>query len=438
MGSIKDLEEYIADMCDKARDASYTLAQSTSSERNKALLVLAEKLCDPAVIGKILKKNDADVSSAKKNNIADAMVDRLKLDETRIKNISTAIIKIINLPDPLGKGDCWNRPSGLFIRRAATPLGVVGMIYESRPNVTADAAALCIKSGNTVILRGGKEAINSNTAIVDVIKRSLKETGFDKNCVQLIEDTTRESANILMKQHGKIDVLIPRGNAALINSVNENSRIPVIETGVGNCHIYVDYNADFDAAADIIVHSKARPSVCNAVETVLVSEQIYREFLPVMKKRLDELNTEIRGCPKTLEALLTDQQSFNDASPATDEDYFTEYLDYILAVKVVKDVSEAISHINKHNTKHSEAIITNDIKNAREFQAKVDAAAVYVNVSTRFTDGEEFGFGAEIGISTSKQHARGPAGLNELTTVKYLIDGDNLVRESDAKILKKD
>jgi len=225
----------------------------------------------------------------------------------------------------------------------------------------------------------------------------------------------------LMRQHGKIDVLIPRGNAPLINNVRENSRIPVIETGVGNCHIYVDYNADFDAAANIIVRSKFRASVCNAVETVLVSEKIYKDFLPVMKKRLNELNTEIRGCEKTLEIL-------KDATPATDEDYYAEYLDFIVAVKVVKDVAEAIAHINKHNTKHSDAIITNDMKNAKEFQEKVDAVAVYVNVSTRYTDGEEFGFGAEIGISTSKLHARGPVGLNELTTVKYLIDGDNLVR----------
>lgn len=438
MGSIKNLEEYIEKMCGRARAASYTLAYSPLSERNRALLILAEKLCDPEIMGKIQKKNDTDVSRAEKNNIAASMVDRLKLDETRIKNISLALIKIINLPDPLGKGENWTRPNGLSVKCVRTPLGVVGMIYESRPNVTVDAAALCIKSGNTVILRGGKEAINSNRALIEVIKQSLKEAGLDQNSVQLIGDTTRESAGILMKQHGKIDLLIPRGNASLIKNVNENSRIPVIETGVGNCHIYVDYNADFETAANIIVHSKARPSVCNAVETVLVSERIYREFLPVMKRRLDELNTEIRGCEKTLEALLTEQRSFNDAVPASEEDYFTEYLDYILAVKVVADVNEAISHINKHSTKHSEAIITNDIKNAREFQSKIDAAAVYANASTRFTDGEEFGFGAEIGISTSKLHARGPVGLNELTTVKYIIDGDNLVRDSDAKILKRD
>ena len=417
---ISNLEEYIVNLCAQARTASYGLAQSSAAERNHILKILSDKLCAPDAIKKIIEKNNTDVSNAKDNNITDTMVDRLRLNEERIKNIAAALVKIINLPDPLNKGDNWIRPNGMSIKRISVPLGVVGMIYESRPNVTVDAAALCIKSGNAVVLRGGKEAINSNLILADLIRESLKEAGFDKNCVQIIEDITRESANVLMKQHGKIDVLIPRGNAPLIKAVTENSRIPVIETGVGNCHIYVDYDADFDIAANIIVRSKFRASVCNAVETVLVSEKIYKEFLPVMKKRLDELNTEIRGCAKTVEVL--------GCKSATDEDYYTEYNDFIAAVKVVADVAEAIAHINKHNTKHSEAIITNDMKNAKEFQSKVDAVAVYVNVSTRYTDGEEFGFGAEIGISTSKLHARGPVGLTELTTVKYLIDGDNLVR----------
>jgi glutamate-5-semialdehyde dehydrogenase len=326
----------------------------------------------------------------------------------------------VALPDPLGRGESWKRPNGLVIRRESVPLGVIGVIYESRPNVTVDAAALCLKSGNSVILRGGKEAINSNLAIVEIIRQSLKEAGQDENCVQIVSDTSRESAEVLMRQHKKIDLLVPRGGASLIDAVAKNSNIPVIETGVGNCHIYVDYNADFDMAANIIVRSKARPSVCNAVETALVSESIYKEFLPVLKRRLDELNTEIRGCAKTLEIL--------DVHPATEEDYYEEYLDFIIAIKVVADVDEAISHINKYNTAHSEAIITNDMSNARIFQAEVDAAAVYVNSSTRFTDGEEFGFGAEIGISTSKLHARGPVGAGDLTTVKYLIEGDGQVR----------
>ena len=424
---MKNLNEYIENLCDKAKTASYSLAQSSINERNGALKILSDKLQQPDVINKIIEKNNIDVSNAKENNISDTMIDRLRLDETRIKNIALALIKIINLPDPLNKGDNWRRPNGLFIRRIKVPLGVVGMIYESRPNVTADAAALCVKSGNAVILRGGKEAINSNLILTEIIRQSLKEAGLDGECVQIIEDITRESANVLMRQHGKVDVLIPRGGAALIQNVAENSRIPVIETGVGNCHIYVDYNADPAMAANIVVRSKARASVCNAVETVLVSEKIYKEFLPVMKHRLDELHTEIRGCEKTLEIL-------KDAIPATDEDYYTEYLDFIIAVKVVADVNEAIAHINKHNTLHSEAILTNDIKNAREFQVKVNAAAVYVNVSTRFTDGEEFGFGAEIGISTSKLHARGPVGLDELTTVKFLIDGEGQVRGTCDKI----
>ena len=416
-----NLNEYVADLCDKAKAASYNLAQTSAAERNNILKILSDKLQEPDIINQIIEKNNIDVSKAKDNNITDTMVDRLKLDEKRIKSIALALVKIINLPDPLGKGDNWICANGLEIRRIKVPLGVVGIIYESRPNVTVDAAALCLKSGNAIVLRGGKEAINSNLILANIIKQSVKEAGLDENCVQIIEDITRESSNILMKQHGKVDVLIPRGNASLINSVTENSRIPVIETGIGVCHIYVDYNADFGQAANIIRHSKTRASVCNAVETVLVSEKIYKEFLPVMKNRTDELNIEIRGCEKTLEVLT-------DSIPAAEDDYYAEYVDFILAVKVVADVYEAIAHINKYNSKHSEAILTNDIKNAREFQAKVDAAAVYVNVSTRFTDGEEFGFGAEIGISTSKLHARGPVGLNELTTVKYLIDGDGQVR----------
>ncbi|MCL1794228.1 MAG: glutamate-5-semialdehyde dehydrogenase [Oscillospiraceae bacterium] len=416
-----DLEKYIAGLCGKAREASHGLAQSTLTKRNEALKILSDNLQKPESIAQIIEKNKIDISKANENNIAPAMVDRLRLDETRIKNIASALLKVVSLPDPLGGGELWSRPSGLSIRRVSVPLGVVAMIYESRPNVTVDAAALCIKSGNAVILRGGKEAVNSDLALAGIIRQALKEAGFDENCVQKVEDITRESANILMRQHGKIDLLIPRGNASLIANVAENSKIPVIETGVGNCHIYVDYDADFEMAANVAMRSKARPSVCNAVETVLVSEAIYKEFLPVLKRRLDELNAEIRGCELTCEILA-------EAVPATEEDYYAEYLDFIVAVKVVADVHEAIAHINKYNTRHSEAIITNDMKNAREFQAKVDAVAVYANVSTRFTDGEEFGFGAEIGISTSKLHARGPVGAKELTTVKYLIDGEGQVR----------
>lgn len=417
---MNNLQKKIENLCSKAKAASYSLARTSVSGRNNALKILAGKLNEPEIINKIVAANDIDVSNAKENNITDTMVDRLKLDAMRIKNISLALIKIINLADPLNNGEVWTRPNGMIIKKIRVPLGVIGMIYESRPNVTIDSAALCIKSGNAVVLRGGKEAVHSNMIFADLIKQSLSEAGLDEDSVQFIDDISRDGANILMKQRGKVDVLIPRGSASLINNVAENANIPVIETGVGNCHIFVDESADFEEAANIILRSKARASVCNAVETVLISAKIYKDFLLVMKRRLDELNVKIRGCEKTREIL--------NCMLAAEEDYYTEYLDYILSVKVIAGLDEAVEHINKYNTQHSEAIITRDIKNAREFQERVNASAVYVNVSTRYTDGEEFGFGAEIGISTSKLHARGPVGLSELTTVKYLIDGDNLVR----------
>ena len=414
-----NLQEKIENLCAKAKTAAHSLAQSSLSGRNNALKILADKLNEPEIINKIIAANKIDIENAR-GVISETMIDRLKLDETRIKNIALALIKIINLADPLNQGELWKRPNGMVIKRISVPLGVIGMIYESRPNVTIDAAALCIKSGNAVVLRGGKEAVNSNKILADLIRQALSEAGLDKECAQFIDDTSREGANILMKQRGKVDVLIPRGGAALINNVAENANIPVIETGVGVCHIFVDESADFETSAHIILESKRRASVCNAVESVLVSEKIYKEFLPIMKRRLDELNVEIRGCAETSGIL--------NCAAATEEDYYTEYLDYIISVKVVAGLDDAIKHINKYNTQHSEAILTRDIKNAREFQERVDAVAVYVNVTTRYTDGEEFGFGAEIGISNSKFHARGPVGLAELTTVKYLVDGDNLVR----------
>jgi len=414
-----NLQEKIESLCAKARASSRSLAQSSLSDRNNALKILAEKLIKPDIINKIIAANNIDMENSR-GKISDAMMDRLKLDEDRVKNISFALFKIISLADPLNQGEVWKRPNGVNIKRVKVPLGVIGMIYESRPNVTIDAAALCIKSGNAVVLRGGKEAINSNKILADLVRESLREAGLEPDCTQFIDDTSREGANLLMKQRGKVDVLIPRGSASLINTVAESSNIPVIETGVGNCHIFVDESADFVAAANIILESKRRASVCNAVESILVAEKIYKEFLPVMKRRLDELNVEIRGCEKVREVL--------DCTIATEEDYYAEYNDYVLSAKIISGLDAAIEHINKHNTQHSEAIITNNIKNAREFQERVDAAAVYVNTSTRFTDGEEFGFGAEMGISTSKLHARGPVGLAELTTVKYVIDGDNLVR----------
>ena len=416
---MNNLQEKIESLCDKAKKASYSLARSSLGERNNALKILADKLNEPEIINKIIEANGIDTENAR-GVISEVMIDRLKLDETRIKNISLALIKIINLADPLNQGEVWKRTNGMIIKRISVPLGVIGMIYESRPNVTIDAAALCIKSGNAVVLRGGKEAVKSNKILADLIRQSLGEAGLDADCAQFIDDTSREGANLLMKQRGRVDVLIPRGGAELINNVAENSNIPVIETGVGVCHIYVDESADFETAAHIILESKRRASVCNAVETVLIAEKIYKDFLPAMKRRLDELKCEIRGCGKTCLIL--------NCAAATEEDYYTEYQDYIVSVRVVSGLDAAVEHINKYNTRHSEAILTQNLKNAREFQERVDAVAVYANVSTRFTDGEEFGFGAEIGISNSKFHARGPVGLKELTTVKYMIDGDNLVR----------
>ena len=412
----------IANLCEKAKKASYSLALSSSETRNDALKNISDELKKSEVIQEIIEKNQLDIKNAREMGISEALIDRLTLNEKRILNIAAALIKIVDLPDPLGKGDRWVRPNGLKIERVSVPLGVCGMIYESRPNVTVDAAALCIKAGNAIVLRGGKEAINSNKILTDIVRRSIAKAGIDPDIVQLIENTSRESSTILMKQNGKIDVLIPRGGVSLKKSVIENASVPVIETGAGNCHIYIDDMADFDMAVNIVYNAKtSRPSVCNAVETVLISEKIYKEILPLVSDKLAEMNVELRGCERTREVL-------KDIKEATEDDYYTEYNDFILALKVVDNLDEAIEHINKHNTKHSEAIVTKDISRAKEFQLRIDAASIYVNASTRFTDGEEFGFGAEIGISTSKLHARGPVGITELTTYKYLIEGDGAVR----------
>ncbi|GHU37131.1 gamma-glutamyl phosphate reductase [Clostridia bacterium] len=420
---MSNIVESVRALCLAAKTAAYSLALTSPGDRNHAILILADKLQSSAANrAAVLEKNALDVASAESNGITPVMVDRLRLNGARLDAIAESLRKVAALPDPLGGGDNWTRPNGLMIKRVRVPLGVIGVIYESRPNVTVDAAALCIKSGNAVVLRGGKEAINSNLYLASLIKDSLREANLGADAVQILSDTSREGANAMMKAHGLIDVLIPRGNASLINSVRENASVPVIETGVGNCHIYVDESADFTEAAHIINRSKARASVCNAVETILIHEKIYKEFLPAMAKSLDEFKVELRGCEKTLAVLG------NRAVPASDEDFYTEFSDYILSVKVVPGTDEAIEHINKYSTKHSEAILTNDYKNARKFQDRVDAAAVYVNASTRFTDGEEFGFGAEIGISTSKLHVRGPVGPADLTTVKYLIEGDGQTR----------
>ncbi len=415
-----ELFDTIKNICEGARVASRSLAQLSGERRNALLLKIAQNLRDSAQ--DIIKANALDLASARANGISDAMLDRLMLNEARIDVISDAIVKIADLADPIGAGEIFTRPNGLEIHKMCVPLGVVAMIYEARPNVTPDASALCLKSGNAVVLRGGKEAINSNKAIVSVIRASLNECGVDENAVSLIEDTTRESANVLMGMRGYIDVLIPRGGKGLIKSVVEKANVPVIETGAGNCHLYVDESANIDMALTLALNAKcSRPSVCNAIETILLHPSVASEFLTRFYELTRKYALDIRGCDKCLEIL-------EGASRATDEDYATEYDDYIVSVKVVDSVFDAVEHINKYTTGHSEAIVTENARNADYFVNNIDSCALYVNASTRFTDGGEFGFGAEIGISTQKLHVRGPMGLSALTTSKYIIKGDGQVR----------
>ena len=404
-----------------AKCASAEFAKVSTKEKDAALQTIAEYLF--AYKDDILTANQEDIRAAKEAGISDSLLDRLLLTEERIQGIADGVLEVKALDDPIGKVDgMWERPNGLIIGKRRVPLGVLGIIYEARPNVTVDAAVLCLKSSNAVILRGGKEALRSNIAMVDVMRKALQTCGLPEDCIQIIKDTNRESATALMKLNGYVDVLIPRGGAGLIRSVVENATVPVIETGTGNCHVYVDEFADYKMGIDIIVNAKtSRPSVCNAAETLLVHERIAQDFLPECVRALREKSVEIRGCEKT-RAIIP------DVVPATESDWETEYGDYILAVKVVDSLDDAISHINRYNTGHSESIVTKDYDHAQRFLKEVDAAAVYVNASTRFTDGNEFGFGAEIGISTQKMHARGPMGLNELTTVKYIIYGNGQVR----------
>lgn len=368
---------------------------------------------------KLIKK---DIEEARKKGLKEALIERLMLNDTRVDGMIKGLSDLLDLPDPVGKGAVIKRPNGLTLLKQKVPLGVIGIIYESRPNVTSDAAGLCIKTGNSVILRGGSEAINSNKAIVKALCKGLKRANLPTSCIQLIEDTSRERIQELFKMRDYIDVLIPRGGAALIENVAKNSQISVIETGEGNCHIYIDEFADLDMAKNILINAKtSRPSVCNAVEKLLVHEKTASAFLPDALKELQGMGVEIRGCQKT-------QQVYPKVVPIRGEDWSAEYLDMILGVKIVKNIDEAIEHINKFGTSHSEAIVTKDYERANMFLSRVDAACVYVNASTRFTDGGEFGMGAEIGISTQKLHARGPMGLEELTTVKYLILGNGQIR----------
>ena len=371
----------------------------------------------------ILAANREDLFAAEQNGMSRSLMDRLALNEKRIAGMADGVRQVKAQPDPVGQVlEGGVRPNGLRIEKVAVPLGVIGIIYEARPNVTADAAALCLKAGNAVILRGGKEAFRSNQAIAEVMRDAVEAAGLPRDSIQLVQDTSRASSIEMMGLTGYLDVLIPRGGAGLIRAVVENSHVPVIETGVGNCHVYVDDAADLEMAADIIFNAKtSRPSVCNAIETVLIHQAIAGEFLPKMKAKLDEKQVEIRGCEKTREILP-------DCVPACEEDWATEYLDYILAVKVVDSLDEAMAHIASYSSGHSECIVTENYRNAERFLSEVDAAAVYVNASTRFTDGGEFGLGAEIGISTQKLHARGPMGIRQLTSQKFVIRGNGQIR----------
>lgn len=404
----------------KAVQAKYEVQKLSEKEKNQALLTIAEALVTEK--DRILAANKKDLARAEEKGMKSGMVDRLRLTEDRIKGMAEGIEKVAQLPDPVGELlETIHRPNGLVIEKRRVPIGVVGIIYESRPNVTADAFSLCFKSGNAVILKGGSDALYSNQAIVSVIREGLKKSCVTEDAISFIDTTDRAVTMEFMKMKEYVDVLIPRGGAGLIRSVVENSTVPVIETGTGNCHIYIDEDADLGKAIPIIINAKTqRLGVCNACESLVVHEKIREKLLPDLAKALSEKNVEIRGDERIGEVI--------DCIPVTEEDYGTEYLDAIISMKTVKNVDEAIAHINKYNTKHSEAIITENQEHAEKFLNEVDAACVYVNASTRFTDGFEFGFGAEIGISTQKLHARGPMGLKELTSYKYRITGNGQVR----------
>lgn len=405
----------------KAKEASYILSNISTNKKNEALNEMSKALLEN--VSEIISANKIDIENAKSKGTSEAMLDRLLLSEDRIKGMSKGLKQVASLEDPVGEvSSIITRPNGLQIGKKRVPLGVIGIIYEARPNVTCDAVGLCIKSGNVTILRGGSEAINSNKKIIQVLKKALEKTQLPKECIQLIEDTSRETVKSMMKLNEYIDVLIPRGGAGLIKSVVENATVPVIETGTGNCHVYVDENSDLEMAKEIVINAKtSRPAVCNAEEKLLVHENVAKEFIPIIVEELRKRKVEVRGEEKTIAVV-------NDIILANEDDYYKEYLDYIICIKVVKNIDEAISHINKYGSGHSEVIVTNDYQNTQKFHQQVDAAAVYVNASTRFTDGEEFGFGAEIGISTQKLHARGPMGLKELTTNKYIIFGNGQIR----------
>lgn len=412
---------YLEQLGSRAKKAATALNMMRQEEKNHALKACAQALLDAQE--EILTANDTDVDIAQGNGMKSSLVDRLRLTPERLSSMAKGLLQISALPDPIGEVLSMTvRPNGLTIGQKVVPLGVIGIIYESRPNVTSDAFGLCFKAGNAVILRGGSDAIHSNKAIVKVLREALKKAGLNEDAIQLIEDTSRETVRDFMRLNQYVDVLIPRGGSGLIKSVVENSTIPVIETGTGNCHVYVDEYADFDMALNIIDNAKTqRLGVCNACESLVIHEKISKAFIPLLYERLHAKEVEIRADERGCEICP-------GCVPATEEDYGTEYLDKIISLKVVDSIEEAIAHINYYSTKHSEAIVTRDYEHAMKFLNEIDSAAVYVNASTRFTDGEEFGLGAEIGISTQKLHARGPMGLKALTTMKYIILGNGQIR----------
>lgn len=413
---------YMETLGAKAKAASHVIAVANTADKNAALAAISDALIRNT--DRIIAANQEDMANAQANGMSASLQDRLRLDESRISAIAKAVLKVQALPDPIGEEIAgWLRPNGLRIRQVRVPMGVIGIIFESRPNVTVDAAVLCLKAGNATILRGGKEAVHSNTCLVQVMREAIEASGFPADLVQLVEKTDRETAADMMRLNGYLDVLIPRGGAGLIQAVVKQATVPVIETGAGNCHVFVDASANLDMAVEITDNAKTqRPSVCNAIETLLVHKDIAETFLPVMKARFDEHQVVIHG-DETVQRILGDC-----VIPVTEEDYFKEYGDYEIAVKTVESVEEAAAHILKYSTHHSESIVTESMENAEYFLNHLDSAAVYVNASTRFTDGEEFGFGAEIGISTQKLHARGPMGLQALTTMQYRITGTGQTR----------
>ena len=422
MQADNSLKEQILCIAKEAKQASVQLARTSTTAKDTALSKMTERLASRK--GKILEANQKDVQNARKKGLSTAMIDRLTLNEKRIQGMVDSIRQIVTLEDPVGEiMRMWKRPNGLVIGKKRVPIGVIGIIYESRPNVTSEAASLCLKSGNAVILRGGSESFNSNQSIVHILTKSLKECGLPPGAIQLVPTTEREAVDYLLKLNEYVDLIIPRGGEALIRKVTESSSIPVIKHYKGVCHIYVDESADLDMSLKICFNAKVqRPGVCNAMETLLVNEKVASHFLPLMAKKFSSAGVELRGCEETCKIIKGTKR-------AKEDDWYAEYLDLILAVKVVPDIDAAVRHITKYGSQHSDAIVTKDYSNAQKFLDEVDSSAVYVNASTRFTDGGEFGMGAEMGISTDKLHARGPMGLEELTSYKYIIYGNGQIRE---------